>query len=210
MKYNAFYFDLDGTLYSNETGLMDMINERINEWILKTVPMDPEAVSAFRKDMFTRYGATLPGLAVEYGSDYYASMYYCHDLDVESVIHPNPELAEVLKGISGEKFIFTSSYRFYANRVLKALGILDCFDGVIDALDVYPKPKPAHSSFLRALEITARKTAEGCVFLDDQPRNIKAGHEVGFFSVQVGTQHEPAAEADAVASRIEDISQLFH
>ena len=205
MGFDAFFFDLDGTLYNDSCGMLDAINRRICEWIPRVVSLPPEEVPAFRDEMFRRYGGTLPGLTVEYGSDYYASLRYCHDLRVEDFISPNPLLREKLMQLHGRKYIFTTAYRFYAVRVLNVLGILDCFDGIIDAIDVFPEPKPALSAFKRALQITAEEDVSRCAFLDDQPRNVAAGHKAGFFSVQVGTQFSPDPLADASIKRIEDL-----
>ncbi len=206
MKFDAFFFDLDGTLYDeNSTGLMEQINRRIDAWILRTVPMPESEVEAFRRRIFTQYGGTLPGLTIEYGSDYYASMRYCHDIPVEKYLSPNPVLRELLGKLPVRKYIFTSSWRFYATRVLNALGILNCFEGIIDAIDVYPALKPSPQSFQKAFQMTAETDIRRCVFLDDQPRNVAAGHQEGFFAVQVGTNQPLSKFADAHISRIEDM-----
>lgn len=205
MHFDAYFFDLDGTLYDNRCGLLDAINERICQWILKIIPMSAEEVVSFRDQMFQRYGGTLPGLTLEYGSDYYTSLRYCHDLPVEDFIAPNPVLREQLVQLPGRKYIFTTGYRFYAVRVLKCLGILDCFDGIIDAVDVFPYPKPHPQAYQRAFQISAEPDISRCAFLDDQPRNVAAGHQEGFFAVQVGTEFPRHASADAYLAHIEDL-----
>ena len=205
MSFEAFFFDLDGTLYDNRCGMVDHINRLIEEWILQVVPIKKEDVASFRHDLFTRYGGTLPGLAVEYGSDYYASLRFCHNFRVEDFVQPDPVLRETLLSLSGRKYVFTTGYRFYAVRVLKALGIIECFDGIIDAVDVFPAPKPSPKAFRRALQITAEEDVSRCVFLDDQPRNVAAGHREGFFSVQVGTEYPVDPYADAWIPCIQDL-----
>ena len=209
MKFDAFFFDLDGTLYDESScRLMEQVNRRIDEWILRTVPVPEAEVSAFRHDLFMRYGGTLPGLTIEHGSDYYASLRYCHDIRVGDYVSPNPVLRDILEKLEGRKYIFTSSCRFYAVRVLDAMGILSCFDGIIDAVDVYPSPKPSPKAFQRAFQITAESDIRRCVFLDDQPRNVAAGHQAGFFAVQVGTQHPRSELADGYIEKIEDLMTI--
>ena len=204
MKYNAFFFDLDGTLYDKKCGLLDCVNRRIGEWIRKTVDLPDEEIPALRERLFQKYGGTLPGLTVEYGSDFYASLRYCHDIRVEEYVAPNPELYRILGRLEGRKYLFTSSYRFYAVKVLQMLGILDRFDGIIDAVDVFPTPKPAPEAFRKAFQITAESDISRCVFVDDHTRNVTAGHQEGFFAVQVG--NEPRSEfADAYIPVIEDL-----
>ena len=205
MAFDAYFFDLDGTLYDSRCGMLDHINQRISEWILRVVPMPPEEVENFRDGLFKKYGGTLPGLAVEYGSDYYASLRYCHDLQVEDYVSPNPVLHDCLLRLAGRKYIFTTGYRIYAVRVLKAIGILDCFDGIIDSIDVFPDAKPSPKAYQRALQITAEPDVRRCAFLDDQPRNVAAGHNEGFFAVQVGSEFPADPLADAHIARIEDL-----
>lgn len=205
MKFDAFFFDLDGTLYDIDNGLTKDIDHRLDEWILKTVPIPENEVLPFRRRLFDRYGGTLPGLTIEYGSDFFASLRYCHDVPVEQYIFPNPDLRQLLLRLQGRKFVFTSAYRFYAKKVLDALAISDCFEGIIDAIDVFPRPKPFPEAYHRAFQISAETDIRRCVFLDDQPRNVEAGHREGFFSVQVGFRHPRSEFADAYIERIEDL-----
>lgn len=214
MKFDAFFFDLDGCLYPNSCGLMKEVGHRLDLWIMKVLPeMDPEQVPGFRHELFTRYGGTLPGLTLEYQSPYYESLRWVHDIPVEEYVSENPALRKVLQNLGGRKYIFTSSYRFYALRVLRALGIAECFDGIIDACDVFPKPKPASEAFHHAFEITGEKDIRRCVFLDDQPRNIEAGHDAGFYTVQVDFINPRTTNADEYIDRAEDLAAVpafFH
>ena len=206
MEFDAFFFDLDGCLYPKSNGLMREVNHRLDLWIMKVLPQtDPDHVSDIRHDLFTRYGGTLPGLTIEHNSPYYESLRWVHDIPVENYVSENPKLREVLMKLDVRKYIFTSSYRFYTVRVLRALGILECFDGIIDACDVFPKPKPAQEAFLRAFELTAEKDIHRCVFFDDQPRNIEAGHTAGFYTVQVDFTNPRSANADEYINLAEDL-----
>ena len=205
MNFDAFYFDLDGTLYDNRCGLLDAVNERIAQWIPHVVDIPDDQLYEFRDEIFHKYGGTLLGLTIEYGSNYYESLRFCHDVPVENFISPNPLLKELLPGLPGRKYIFTTAYRFYAVRVLRALEILDCFDGIIDAVDVFPNVKPSPNAYQRALQITAEPNVQRCVFLDDQPRNVIAAHKEGFFAVQVRTEYPRDPLADAYIEKIEDL-----
>ena len=205
MKFDAFFFDLDGTLYDNRCGLLNAVNERIAQWIPRVVDVPDDQLYDFRDSVFHKYGGTLPGLTLEYGSNYYESLRFCHDIPVENYISANPVLRRQLMKLPGQKYILTTSYRFYAVRVLRVLGILDCFDGIIDAIDVFPNVKPAPEAYRRAIQITAEPDIRRCVFLDDQPRNVRAAHKEGFFAVQVGTEFPCDPSADAYLEKIEDI-----
>ena len=203
MKFDAFFFDLDGTLYNTDNGLMKHIDQRLDEWTAKTVPMPDSEVPSFRHQLFDRYGGTLLGLAIEYGSDYFASLRYCHDVPVKQYIFPNPELRQILLQLPGRKYVFTSGYRFYAKKVLDALGVSDCFEGIIDAIDVFPTPKPFPEAYRRAFKISGETDIRRCMFLDDQPRNIEAGHREGFFSVLVSDRYPRIEFVEGYIDRVE-------
>ena len=204
MTIDAFFFDLDGTLYDAECGLLAEVNNRIADWIRRTVDLPEEETHALRERLFAQYGGTLVGLALEFGSDYYASMRYCHDIPLEKFIGPVPKVRDALMRLRGRKYIFTSSYRFYTTKVLHTLGILDCFDGIIDALDVFPTVKPAPEAFQKAFRMTAEEDIRRCAFLDDHVSNINAAHDAGFFSVQVGCEPRSLL-ADVWIRRVEDL-----
>ena len=207
MPIDAYFFDLDGTLYDLECGLLTEVNNRIAAWMRKTVDLPEEDIHPLRERLYAQYGGTLVGLALEYGSDYYASMRYCHDIPLEKYIGPAPKVRGALELLRGRKYVFTSSYRFYTTKVLHTLGILDCFDGIIDALDVFPTVKPAPEAFEKAFRMTAEDDIRRCAFLDDHVRNINTAHEAGFFTVQVG-QEPPSPLADARIPRVEDLVSI--
>ena len=114
-------------------------------------------------------------------------------------------MRDLLLQLPGRKYVFTSAYRFYAKKVLDALEISECFEGLIDAIDVFPTPKPSPAAYQRAFQISAETDIRRCAFLDDQPRNVDAGHREGFFSVQVGFRHQRSEYADAYIGCIEDL-----
>ncbi len=208
MQIKAFLFDLDCTLYPASCGLETAAGLRIEQYMMDHLNMTPEEVKPERKRLYRKYGGTLPGLHFEYGTDYFESLRYAHDLDVKQYIQPNPALRDLLRKITVPKVVFTNGYRTYATRVLLALGIPEEIDLLIDAIDLFPSPKPDEKAFRRALELLSFSGPEGCVFFDDSRANIDAASALGFFSVQVASEHHRSENAHAYLERIEDMVSI--
>lgn len=208
MDFDAFFFDLDGTLYTYCEGLSDAIGDRLNDYVVKTAGVSPEEAPLLRDRLFHQYGGTLPGLALEYDSDYFDSLYYCHDVNVEQWITPNLDLHDVLSRASVRKIILTNSYRRYTLRVMRALGIDDCFEMIVDAIDLFPKPKPAPESYIKAMHMAGLKDPSRCAFFDDVPGNVASAKEQGFFAVQVSSRYPLSEKADAFIEKAEDMIRI--
>ena len=116
-------------------------------------------------------------------------------------------MRSMLLRIPMARYILTNGDRFHATRVLKALNLTDCFDGMIDSIDLFPDVKPSAKAFEYALKITSQPDPAKCIFVDDKYENVTAAHERGFFSIQVGTK-EVSPVADAQIETLLDLPKL--
>lgn len=207
MKIRALFFDLDETLYPFGNKVVYVLGERMNHFISEKLNISQDEVKGFRDRLYRTYGTTAKGLVVEYGVDLIDFLKYSHDIDISGFISPMPELRQILNRIPLRKYILTNADRFHATRVLKNLSIFDCFDGIIDVLDVFPDCKPSPKAFEKALWMTGIQSASDCIFFDDYPQNVDVAHELGFYAVQVGDR-TPAKFADSRIDRIEDMIEL--
>ncbi len=207
MVYEAIFFDLDETLYPVGNQVVSILMDRMNQYIEESLKIPRDEVAAFRENLYHIYGTTAKGLVTDYDTDLYQFLHYVHKIDIASYIEPAPELRRMLLRIPLEKYILTNADRFHSARVLKTLGIYDCFDGMIDVLDVFPDCKPSEKAFRKALLMTGISEPNRCIFLDDKPENIDAAHNVGLYAVHVGGQGSPA-QADASIEKIEDLPSL--
>jgi putative hydrolase of the HAD superfamily len=185
MPYTHLFFDLDDTLYPSTNGLWNNIRQRMNEYMLKVLLIPSEQVSVIRRQYFEAYGTTLRGLQIHYQVDADDFLAYVHDLPVESIIAPDPELRRILQSLSLPKWIFTNADANHAGRVLSALGVSDCFNGVIDirAMGFICKPDP--QAYRIALDKVGESAPERCIYLDDAARNLAPAFSMGFFTILV-------------------------
>ncbi len=202
------FFDLDDTLYPSTSGVWNAIGERMDTFIIESLGFTPEGVRKIRNDLFYEYGTTLRGLKTLYDIDERSFLDFVHDIPLERFLRKDDVLVDTLSGYQGRKIIFTNASQNHAERVLSILGITDFFPEIIDILQITPHCKPLPEAYRKALEISGIQAPGNCVVIDDSPRNLKTAHEMGFFTIQVGTETR-CAHADAAVLSILDLPDVI-
>jgi putative hydrolase of the HAD superfamily len=180
---NAWVFDLDNTLYPAGQNLFAQIDVRMTAFIEDALSVSREEAYRVQKEFLGEYGTTLSGLMNEHGLPPGPFLDFVHDIDV-SVLKPAPHLADALKALPGQKFIFTNGTVGHAENVCGQLGIGDLFDDVFDivAADYTPKPNAAiYPKMLAHFGIEPRRAA----FFEDMARNLTPAHKIGMKTVLV-------------------------
>lgn len=180
----TWVFDMDDTLYPREQGLMQLVQARINAYVVEAVGMAPEEAGILQRQFLDEHGTTLAGLMANYTIDPEHFLEVVHDVPLDGV-EPNPRLAEALRRLPGRRYVFTNGARSYASRVLDRIGIADCFDGLFAIEDADLTPKPAPSAFRRMIE-TFRFEPRGACFFEDTPRNLEPAKALGMATVLIG------------------------
>jgi putative hydrolase of the HAD superfamily len=201
----TLFIELDDTLYPASSGLWRDIRGRIDLYMRERLGIPADQVTALRRAYFEQYGTTLRGLERHYPIDKAEFLAFVHDLPLGEYIAPNPGLRTLLQRIPARKFIFTNADTAHAERVIAALGLEGCFEGVVDILAVSPHCKPMPESFEIALRLAGQADPRRCVLLDDMPRTTLAARELGMFSILVSENGAQEANADAI---LRDWSQL--
>jgi pyrimidine 5'-nucleotidase len=196
MSYKTFFFDLDGTLYSNDNGLWDVIGSRMNQFMVEQIGIPDENVSELRRVYFRRYGTTLRGLQIHHQVNADEYLAYVHDLPLEKYLNPQPVLRELLLGLPQNRWIFTNADSEHASRVLSALGLLDCFIGIIDIrkIDFICKPNP--DAFYKAIEIAGNPNEKNCIMVDDSERNLFTANEIGLATILISDSSDSNTRVD--------------
>ena len=186
MEYTTLFLDLDDTLYPHTSGLWEAVGGRIQSYIETKLNLCTEDASLLRAQYLAQFGTTLNGLMRNHQIDPMEYLDYVHDVPVEDLIPPDPELQTMLASITIPRIIFTNAYLDYAMRVLRQLGISDLIDQIIDilALDFSNKPDP--KAYHRALALTGNPLSATCLLVDDRYPNLAAAAEFGMTTVLVG------------------------
>jgi len=198
MTFSTLFFDLDDTLYPASCGLWRDIRARIGVYMRERLDIPAEQVEPLRRHYYETYGTALRGLEREYPVDKADFLAFVHDLPLDDYLAPDPGLRSVLSALPARKFIFTNADSAHAERVLRALGLEGCFEGVIDVLAVSPHCKPMPESIEIALRVAGNPDPRRCAILDDLPRTTRVARQAGIFSILVGEAAAEDGDADAV------------
>jgi putative hydrolase of the HAD superfamily len=187
---DVLIFDLDNTLYSAEKQLFSLIDVRINRYMTEIVGIPDLRVDALRREYWARYGVTLQGLIRHHDVDPEHYLDYVHDVDVFSLLSPDPLLREVLSGLPHRKAVFTNGSDSHAGRVLSALGIQDIFEEIYDIRVAGYLPKPFAEPYLAVLTKLGVK-GDRCIMIEDSQENLHTAKQLGMGTILVGGDHTP-------------------
>lgn len=196
-------FDLDDTVYARDKGLMDLVSQRIGDYMQQRLGIDRDTVNRLRQGYYERYGTTGRGLYLHHDLDADEYFSFVHDVPVEELLRRDGDLDGMLCSLDAEKVIFTNATAKHARRVLRALGIERHFQRIIDIYDLEFIPKPDIRAYERVLRLLDARPEE-CVLLEDRARNLRPGKALGMITVLVGGRSAEEG-ADFV---LEDVTEL--
>jgi len=203
---DCWIFDLDYTLYPPRANLFSQIDVLMGRFIADLLGCDLDEARRVQKMYFHDHGTTLAGLMHYHAIDPREFLAFVHDIDM-SVLADMPRLADRLLALPGRRLIFTNGDADYASRVLAALGLADCFDGMWDIHAMHYRPKPEASAYTGLVEAFAIDPARA-VFIEDSARNLTPAKALGMQTVWIDVASEWGARArddSAIDQRIEDI-----
>jgi len=204
MVFSTIFFDLDDTLYPSENGLWKVIRKRMTTFMREYMDLPQHEIDRLRQQYFTSYGTTLRGLQIHHNVDTQDFLSFVHDVPLEEYLKPDPNLRELLLSLSQKRWIFTNADRDHALRVMNALQVRDCFEGITDVIAMDFHCKPELAAYKYAMQQAGVRRPEECVYLDDSIRNLEPALQLGFLSVKVGNKEE-----NSIADRtIENILDL--
>jgi putative hydrolase of the HAD superfamily len=202
--YDVLFIDLDETLYPKTNGLWRSISDRINRFIVNELQVPLEDAKRIRQQYLDSHGTTLHGLMSNYDIDPLDYLEFVHDIPIENLIQPVPEIREILKRLFVKKFIFTNASLKHANRVLDHLNIRDLFDGVIDILALEFINKPRLEAYQKALHLAGNPDPSKCMLVDDRIVNLYPAKGFGITTVLVGDEVQDP-DVDYIIPSMEEI-----
>lgn len=206
MNIKTIFFDLDGTLYDNRSGLWEVIRQRMSLYMNKKLGLSWDIIPNLRKQYFETYGTTLRGLQLHYHVDADDYLQFVHDIPLHEYIKPDEELREMVLTLPFRKFIFTNADSNHAERVLRAINMVDCFDGIIDVRSINFYCKPEIEAYQIALHKANIRDPQTVIYLDDSIANLIPATQLGMFTILVG-EHTPNPAVKLIIPTIKDLRQ---
>ena len=192
MHFTTLFFDLDATLYSASNGLWEQIRLRIYQFMREEVGIPEEIIPQTRDKYWKTYGTTLEGLRIHHqvvAEDY---LKFVHNIPLEEYLDPDPTLRSLLNSLPQKRWVFTNADQDHAINVLGALGISDCFSGIVDLFAMNFQIKPRLGSYQTALKMAGDEDPSRCVLFDDLIQNLLPAKELGFSTSLVRENGKPA------------------
>jgi len=202
---SVLLFDLDNTLYSQTLGVVARIDRRINAYLHERLGIAEAEVDAIRRRFWAEHGTTLRGLTVAHAVDADDYLAFVHDIELDDLLLPDPELCLLLQRLPDRRAVFSNASRGHARRVLARLGLESAFETVIGLEDLGYVPKPDPRAFRLALGRIGAEAAV-CVLVDDLRPNLAAAKRLGMRTVWVASADEKAD--DNVDHVVADVREL--
>ena len=181
IHFTHWFFDLDNTLYSANSGIFDQIHKKMGEFISKNLKISLKEAKFLQKKYFIENGTTLHGLMVNHNINPKEFLSYVHDIDF-SIVKPDKELNDLIKKIEGRKIIFTNADIAYVKKILTNLNLNNIFDDIFDIERMNFLPKPNLKTYEKL--ISTYNVKKGILF-DDIPQNLFPASDLGLKTVQV-------------------------
>lgn len=202
-----FIFDLDETIYQPNSGIWDLIGERIFAFMREHLPDVPdEAIEPLRDRLLRQYGTTLRGLHEERGINVQAYLDYVHDIDLSAILKPDEELRSSLASLRQKKYIFTNASEGHARNVLNQMNLLDLFSGITDVGAVQPYCKPMPEAFKLMFQRLRIANPATCLYADDNLPNLATAQALGMIPLYVGHKE---GHGFAKVERLADLKTLL-
>ncbi len=182
-RRSVWLFDLDNTLHDASHAAFGQTNLAMNAYIIDHLGIDSADAARLREHYWNHYGATLLGLVRHHGvkAAHFLEQTHLHP-GLEGRLRASAHDRAALKRLRGRKYVVTNAPREYTLRVLTALDLRHCFDGVISIEDMSMfgqlRPKPDARMFRRLVARLKVRPAD-CVLVEDVLANQKAARGIG-------------------------------
>ncbi|KAI9842843.1 MAG: hypothetical protein M1837_006864 [Sclerophora amabilis] len=212
-RHSTFSVGVDGKR------VHEMMQELIDQYFITHLSLSPLDAYDLHQNYYKQYGLAIEGLVRHHAIDPLEYNALVDDaLPLEDVIHPDPQLRQLLLDLDRDKvklWLFTNAYVNHASRVVRLLGVEDLFEGVTYCDYAAPRLvcKPAREMYEKAMKEAAQgRRVEECYFVDDSFLNCNSAQDFGWTSVHLleRDDREPATKAARYQIRsLQELRDLF-
>ncbi len=207
MSKQVWVFDLDDTLHNASAYIFPVMNRAMTQYIMDALTLDETEAHTLRQHYWRVYGATLKGLMRHHGVDAHHFLQETHRfMDLPDMVIQVKRLRSLIKSLPGRKCVFTNAPKNYAERVLKLMGIADCFELVFSVESTKFHAKPSLRGFQMLLK-TLKTNPKHCVMLEDNLPALMTAKRLGMQTIWVTKKPQ---KPNFVDFRINSVLALTH
>lgn len=192
------FFDLDNTLYSKSLGVHNQMAERIQLFFETHLNIPADESRRLGAQFYFDYGLAIRGIIKHFPIDPAVyNDFVDGGLGLEKIMKPDLKLIEMLQNMKGVRlWIFTNAGLAHAQRVMRLLGIMHFFEGIIycDYSEPEFPAKPDRLAYERAMRCAGVTRNDCCYFVDDAANNVRVAMELGWNAVHL---HEPEQDSSS-------------
>jgi putative hydrolase of the HAD superfamily len=207
MSSKVFIFDLDDTLHNASAYIFPVMNRAMTQYIMDELALEETEAHSLRQHYWRVYGATLKGLMRHHGVDPHHFLHETHRfMDLPDMVIQVRRLRSLINSLPGRKCVFTNAPKTYAERVLKLMGIADCFELVFSVESTKFHAKPSLRGFQMLLK-TLKTNPKHCVMLEDSLPALMTAKRLGMQTIWVTKKLQ---KPNFVDFRINSVLALTH
>ena len=99
-------------------------------------------------------------------------------------LKPDIELISLMKKLNGLKILFTNGTHHHANVVLDKIGLVSCFDLILDR-NILNVLKPNPEAFLKLIKWCSITPNDTCYYFEDSITNLIIGSSLGWQTILI-------------------------
>ena len=206
----CWIFDLDNTLYSGKTKVVEQVDKRMSKYISDKLNISVVEAKKVQKNYFHKYNTTLNGMIKNHKIDPDEFLEFVHDINID-FLQKDPALGKEIEKLDGKKIIFTNGSRKHAINVSKQIGIDQLFDDIFDIVDAEFIPKPLLEPYKKLVK-KHKIDPKLCVLVEDIARNLKPAYEMGMKTVWIENDEPWASkfsDSEFVNYRTNNLSEFL-
>jgi pyrimidine and pyridine-specific 5'-nucleotidase len=165
------FMDIDNCLYPRNKKVHDIMQELIDRFFIKHLSLSAEDALMLHQKYYREYGLAIEGL---YRHHKILPLEFNREVDdalpLDEILKPDPGLRRLLQAFDKDKvkmWLFTNAHITHGKRVVKLLGVEDCFEGITycdyAAKELLCKPRP--EMFEKAEREAGAPSSDQCYFI---------------------------------------------
>lgn len=204
------FLDLDDTLYSRNTGLLEEFKRCIPAYCAQKLGIGKEEASQLSQTFYEKYGSSPHGIIVEHNMPLYDyEDFLAKNMDY-TLLRPIPGLRNMLEKAQARLVLLTNSGQRHTLDTLKRIDLENVFELIIHA-EFSQKDfvvKPNAKIYTQATQLVDPDGVGEYYFVDDNYANVRSARLVGWNALHLveDASKIPKEDSQHVITHISEIS----